>query len=520
MKIFIPILGMTFALCLLACGDDDDESKNEELGSDAATDNDASSNEDKDAGTVDTSVMDGDVEGDGATNGPPVQPPREPRTFTEDELLPLADPGEPDIDETCDKPVNEEDCDKTRTPFVFVHGTVGSGNNLASVFQRFASNGYCSSYMKSIDYNSIDFTNGGNEMIAAMDEIIEQLREETGFDKVDLAGHSQGSGHASRYAAANPDKIRRYVHLAGGCPGTVRGSEINEDNPGEDPGGVPTLTLSSIGDMPVEKCGTTANFCHQNGYIDHFAVASSIESFVEMYKFLNDGEEPEYTTVQCEDKIILEGRAITFGDSRNVVGGKIEVYALGDEPWERGDPVASFDVGADGWVGPFEVERGVAYEFKMIPPEDKPDMPLRYTYMTPFARSDRWIRFLYRSEDPMATATNSQVEFSDDHAALVVFMKRGGFHYGAHEVEVDGFPMLNEDNAPTPATNVGYYLYDANSDGVSDGGSVITGTFVNSSDIYMPADEPAFINVTFGAQTIKVPNWPSGGGVLSLVNLE
>src|SRR5688572_31641590 len=43
---------------------------------------------------------------------------------------------------------------------------------------------------------------------------------------------------------------------------------------------------------------------------------SSDLSFVEMYKFLNDGEEPQYREVQCGDPIMLRGRAITFPDSQ------------------------------------------------------------------------------------------------------------------------------------------------------------------------------------------------------------
>lgn len=503
MKVFVPILGIMMLLFPVACSDDDETPEEATSDRDSSTTGDFISGE-KDAESIDapTTKMDAGTEGDGAaqeTEAPSEQPDRE---FTEDDFKDLAELGDLDRDETCDDPVNEEDCDTTKRPIVFVHGTVGSGDNLAGPFQLFASNGYCSSFMKAIDYNSL-----GSDPNQELDAIIAQLQEETGFDKVDLAGHSQGSRHAAKYAADNPDKIARYIHLAGGCPG-------------DDPGGVPTLTLSSIGDMPVEECGTTANFCHQNAYLDHFAVASSIESFVEMYKFLNDGEEPAKATVKCEDNIVLEGRAITFGDSLIVEGGKIEVYELGEEPWERGDPVYSVEIDSDGWVGPFDAKRGVYYEFKMIPPADKTDtLPLRYTYMPPFARSDRWIRFLYKSENTMATATNDRVNFSDNHAVILPRMKRGGFHYGQHSVLVDGYDVMNEENAPTPATNVGYYLFDAAGDGEgeSNGGSIVSGTFVNSCDVYMQAIEPAFIEVEFGTQKVKVPNWPSGDGIMSLI---
>jgi len=498
MKVVIPVVGVVLLFCPVACSDDDETPQKIEDENPSMTGDPISG--DQDAGSTDSPT----IEMDGGTGDGAAQEPKTPPVgrFTEDDYKDLANPGNPDRDETCDDPVNEEDCDTSKRPIVFVHGTIASGDNLAGSFQLFASNGYCSSFMKAVDYNSL-----GDNPNEELDAIIAQLQEETGFDQVDLSGHSQGSGHAARYAAENPEKIARYIHLAGGCP----------DN---DPGGVPTLTLSSIGDMPVEECGTTANFCHQNAYIDHFAVASSIESFVEMYKFLNDGEEPATTTVKCEDNIVLEGRAISYGDCAIIEGGKIEVYELGDEPWDRGDPVYSFDIDADGWVGPFNAKRGVYYEFKMIPPADKADtLPLRYTYMPPFARSDRWIRFLYKSENAMVNSVNSQVNFGDNHAVILPRMKRGGIHYGQHSVLVDGFDIVNEENAPTPATNVGYYLFDAKGEGEgeSNGGSIVSGTFVNSCDVYMQAAEPAFIEVNFGTQTVKVPNWPSGDDIMSLI---
>ncbi|MBN1653473.1 MAG: alpha/beta fold hydrolase [Deltaproteobacteria bacterium] len=506
---FILVAGLT--LCLNACDDEDKKTEESPITTDANGLNPAEKDaSEQNSVTPDARAMDA-MRLDGGTT----EPEEAGRRFDDADFKPLADIGTLDNDEQCDDPVNEEDCDKTKVPFVFVHGTVGSGDNLAAPFQLFASNGYCSSYLKAVDYNSL-----GEDPNAELDAIIAQLQSETGFDEVDLSGHSQGSGHAARYAAANPDKIRRYVHLAGGCPGVARGTAASDETPGADPGDVPTLTLSSIGDMPVERCGTTANFCHQNAYIDHFAVASSVESFVEMYQFLNDGEKPETTTVKCEDNIIIEGRAITFGDSLFVAGGKIEVYELGNDPWKRDAPVYSFEVGEDGNVGPFEGKRGVYYEFKMIPPADKAEsMGTRYTYMPPFTRSDRWIRFLYRSENPTATATNALVNFSEAHSVMVVRMKRGGFHYPIHGFTVDGFDALNEINAPTPGTNVGYYLFDASGEGEgeSNGGNIVTGLFVNSCDIFMPAAAPRFIEVKMGRQTVKVPNWPSAEGTLSLI---
>ena len=49
----------------------------------------------------------------------------------------------------------------------------------------------------------------------------------------------QGGGHGGTYTAENPDKVAHYINLAGA-------------DLAADPGGVPTLNLSSIGDRPVD----------------------------------------------------------------------------------------------------------------------------------------------------------------------------------------------------------------------------------------------------------------------------
>jgi pimeloyl-ACP methyl ester carboxylesterase len=50
----------------------------------------------------------------------------------------------------------------------------------------------------------------------AIDQAIAALQKETGFDKVDLLGHSQGGAHTTRYAREHAEKIAHYVNFAGG----------------------------------------------------------------------------------------------------------------------------------------------------------------------------------------------------------------------------------------------------------------------------------------------------------------
>jgi hypothetical protein len=47
------------------------------------------------------------------------------------------------VSPTCDLVVSEADCDQSQRPIVFVHGTLGSGDQFAHPAMLFGSNGYC-----------------------------------------------------------------------------------------------------------------------------------------------------------------------------------------------------------------------------------------------------------------------------------------------------------------------------------------------------------------------------------------
>jgi pimeloyl-ACP methyl ester carboxylesterase len=456
------------------------------------------------------------------------------------------DAGEPDSGQSelppgCEVLVNDDDCDKTRRPIVFVHGTVANGDSFAHPALILASNGYCPDRIRGIEYHSLVAADAGagdagagdggtgdaglndagrpaafvldraeayRRAAADIDRVIEELRRDTGFDKVDLAGHSQGSGHGAAYAGMNPDKVAHYIHLAGAALPT-------------DPGGVPTLCLSSIGDRPV-MCGTTKNVTFQDNELDHSAVSSATEAAIEMYKFLNDGAEPRYTEVQCGSPILLEGRAQTFAENAILVGSKVEIYALGDSPRERGAPEASYTIGTDGKFGPFEAKRDVSYEFRLVPPSADTTRRVAHAYYPPFKRSDRLLRFNFETKDPVASATSLLVNRGPGFSVVIPRSRQKAFLYDRDSLKVNGHEVITKAtswNAMTNRSNVivAYYLFDkslthpayGDGDKLTSGEPIISGAFVSSADMYFSAEQPAWITLEFNGQTMKVPNWPS-----------
>jgi pimeloyl-ACP methyl ester carboxylesterase len=435
----------------------------------------------------------------------------------------------PDIDAECPVVVSDLACDKTQRPIVFVHGTYGSGDNIANVALLFASNGYCPDRFIAIDYNSLvavgtppsdagdaAFFNGPTTAASApLDTAIDAVLKATGFAQVDIMGHSQGALQCYQYLQdpAHVAKVAHYVQLAGG-------PQLAPPGP-PDAAGVPTLSISSIGDViagPGAVSGAEKTVVFETQ--DHFAVAGSTDTFVAIWQYLHqggdggpDGVFPQYTTIQCGDPTVtVEGKSEAFADNSVPVGGTVEVYELGSTPREGGAPVTTFPIGADGVVGPWQAKRLKQYEFKGISPDGG---VVGHSYFQPFKRSDYWLRFLVPSTNPLAaTATNPVTTLDDDKATTIIARYApGAFRYDLGDsLTVNGFEALNTLDANRQSITVGLFIYDANKDGKSQGGSVSAYAglpFLRGTDVFIPSSPPAFVTLNFNGKLFQVPNWPS-----------
>jgi pimeloyl-ACP methyl ester carboxylesterase len=412
----------------------------------------------------------------------------------------------------CDAVVADDKCDQSKRPIVFVHGRLGAGDHFSNPAALFASNGYCPDRIRAIDYNSLAGDGAYAQLAGELDSTIASLLTATGAAEVDLVAHTEGANHAATYVAANAEKIARYVHIAG-------------DRLGEDPAGVPTLCLSSSADAAI-NCATTKNVVFNNEDIDVFAVAASRETFVELYSFLNGGTAPTFQTVQCGSTVTLEGRAVSFGDNALPVGARVEIYELGNNARQRNNPVYAVAVPSDGRIGPFTAKRDVPYEFKLIAPPDD-DRATRRVYYPAFKRSDRLLRLLFAAKDPDAASASRQINYDDNHAVLVVKRRSGAFLAGRDRLLIGGSSVLTEQNAGRTMTTIGLYLYDqavsaegGPGNGRSEGGAIVLGPYVSGSDLFLRADPPAYIDITFNGQRLRVPNWPSRSEGLSLVMVD
>jgi len=417
----------------------------------------------------------------------------------------------------CPVIVSDAKCDKSRRPFVFVHGTYGSGDNFAHVAALLGSNGYCQDRIVGVEYNSLGDQPGTDGSIdKAIDKV---LADNPKFTQVDLAGHSQGTSHCGTYLmkATQAAKVAHYINFSG-VP-TV--------------GDVDTLSLSSMHDLGNTPHHALGNKVKEVTFTDedHFAVAASTNSFIELYKYLNDGKAPKYTSVQCGDsKITVEGISETFADNAPVAG-KVEVREVTDAR-AAGKPLSTVMSDADGHFGPFELDRNVAYEFKGF---DADGTVVGYQYFTPFKRSNRLLRMLSPSKQTfIAALSTDHVLRGPNHVGIVARWAGGAFRQdlGA-SLTIDGEEVLSSVNAGEEALKVqalnggvvGLFMFDDNENSKSDLGLVYSSSFLSFTDVFVGTKTPALVELSFtggsedkASKDVKlmISNWPSSEGLVSV----
>jgi hypothetical protein len=412
----------------------------------------------------------------------------------------------------CSTVVSEANCDQTLRPFVFVHGTYGSGDNFAHVASLLTSNGYCPDHIVAVEYNSLG-DNPGNDCTApntpqgcgkidaAVTAILAKFPQ---FTQVDLAGHSQGTEHCGIYignggVGAHADKVAHYInfsgvpnvgdvqtlsvssqHDLGGHPNHATGTSVctipfpdaTDAGTVEEAGASPDATVNP--EAGAGDGGAAAPACNvkQVTFInqDHFACAASTDTFIQLYRYLN-GKDPKYTQIQCgDDPVTIFGLSETFADNTPVTG-KIEVREV-TTPRADGTPDMVITGNAAGTVGiacpvsgcpagsasgAVQLKRGAYYEFAGY---DATGKLIGYQYFSPFLRSNYLVRFLTPASAGDGSGVGAAIaSMSTDHFVrtanstdVVARWAGGAFRQdlGA-SLTIDGAEVLSSGNSGTDA---------------------------------------------------------------------
>jgi pimeloyl-ACP methyl ester carboxylesterase len=399
---------------------------------------------------------------------------------------------------------------------IFVHGGSGSGGQFESHGQRLTSNGYPASYVAVHEYDSTFGTNTMAQVHEGLDRLIARLLEETGADKVELLGHSLGTGVSQGYLNSSPERAARVAHYVNidGAGGTAL------------PGGVPTLAVWGEGNQSRTITGA------ENVYFpdqSHVQVATSKETFGEFFEFFR-GRRPRTVDVVPEraDRIRLSGEVNLFPSNQGAEGRTLQVWEVDGRNGRRigRHPRATYTIGADGAWGPFRATGNRHYEFAVREPESG---DVHHFYFQPFFRSDHLIRLL--TSDP-GTGIDAIRDKSDRHSTITIVRYKefwGDQGEQSDVLAVDDDNVLNAATAPRTKRANAVFAMDDGSDGVSNlerpipdisGLPFIIGvdTFLEAAN---PPNDAIGIDMTARAgdgetEAINVPNWVSNGNHISV----
>jgi pimeloyl-ACP methyl ester carboxylesterase len=396
------------------------------------------------------------------------------------------------------------------TPMIFVHGGAGSGAQFQSQGLRFTSNGYPRDYIRVFEYDSTTATANMATLHTRLDQLIEQVKQETGKPKVDILGHSLGTTVMHLYLAdpARAANVARYVNIDGRT-GT------------SPPGGVPTLALWAGRGTPGREITGATNVTIPNQ--THVEVATSVQSFVEMFKFFT-GRAPKHNIVR-EKRITLSGRAQLFPENVGVGDRTLEIWELKRWSGKRKRLVATLDVADDGSWGPVRgLRSGRRYEFALV----LPGSTVHHLYFEPFKRSDHLVRLL--TSQP-GGGVNLLIERSPNHSAVtIVRYKEFWGDQGAESdtLSVNGTNVLNPATAPITKRVIGMFAFDVGSDGASNvtvpHPVFFSLPFLSGVDLFLPAASPPAGRVTVALRSrgagrtreLAFPNFPSSTDSVSV----
>ena len=413
---------------------------------------------------------------------------------------------------------------KNMRPMVFVHGGAGSGEQFQAHAMRFTTNGYPAKYIAVHEYDSTMSLNTYEQIFTAMDQTIDALRQATGFDQVDLLGHSMGTFVSQGYLATpeRAAKIARYVNIDGRTAAAL-------------PGGVPTLAIWAgkgwTYNPANEIVGATNVLLPDQSHVE---VATSPESFAHIFQFFT-GLSPWTTDIVMEPPgaVRLAGRAVLFPLNIGADGATLEIWEVNGETGARRckKPAAVYRLDATGAWGPFKAKGGSNYEFNIV----RNGMESHHFYFEPFIRSNYWMRI--QLSNPTYGGSAAYMDRSDAHSTLII--SRNKEFWGDQDANndiltINGINIVNAATCPLikgayRTGVIGIYAYDQGADGLSNLAAPIPYfyaiSFMTGVDVMIPAASP--INATTramliprggcgAAQVINFPNWASSADRISI----
>lgn len=403
---------------------------------------------------------------------------------------------------SCKKDSNNDTAgEQPMIPIVMVHGLIGSGDTYELQMLRFASNGYPADMLYTFEWNTLD--PNFSMHIFRLNQFIEEVLEKTGFDQVDLVGHSLGGVLVHEYSrfSERVDKIRNLVLL---------GAPLQDGPGGTQKQPLPTLNVWSPYDQVVTFGGNVPGATNvQLKGKDHFQVASDKQTFEAMYHFFRNIP-PETTDIIPQIDPVISGKVVSFGENYSGNGATLEIYEVNPATGKRLNdvPDAVFSVDESNTWGPFQTKTGSYYEFRVW--TDRPnDRTIRF-FKEPFVRSNNnvIIRYSPPNGSLLNTVFNLIIPVDNDLCIKTYFNASQSVIRGRDELFMNDVRLSTAVYAAVNLSTVALFLFDVNNNGISEGSPI---PFIREipalsvADFYFPVHPDSTTTFLFNGRTLNVP---------------
>lgn len=388
-------------------------------------------------------------------------------------------------------------CDSSYFPIIMLHGFLASGDTYSQQFQRFESNGYCSDRLFAFDWNTLD---QAGDVSTALDSFIDEVLSTTDAEKVNLMGHSAGSGACFNFLqdSVRANKVNKYVHLAGAATASAAGPNAE----------IPTLNIWSTYDfiVPGGEIPDAVNISFSDK--DHYEVATSAETFNEIFKFFNN-EDPETLDITEADEIVASGKVLSFGENFPTINATVNVYELNENDGTRVNELPEFELTTNE-SGEFEevsLKKNTYYEFEVV----KEGTRKVHYYREPFKRSDQLVYLRTLPASGIASLLLGDLPQDAEQAVIAFYSGSSAVIHERDELLLNDFELSTEEFCSADNSTIAMFFYDGNDNLTSDYTSIggvweLVPVFLAAIDVFTQTTEQETISVNFNGRNINVPN--------------
>lgn len=411
---------------------------------------------------------------------------------------------------------NDDDgCDASKLPIVFIHGFLGSGDNWATQMQRFSSNGYCNQRMFVFDWNTIARSKTTDSLLNVF---IDEVLKKTNAKQVELIAHSAGGGLCYTYLndSVHALKVAHYIHVGSGKMKASAGKNAE----------IKTMNIYSKADMIAKTGGDipgAANIVLENA--DHMQVATGTETFVHLYKFLNKNQTPETTDIispkNPNSYVSVSGKGVTLGENNPLSLDSFNVYIFNPETGKR-NLIARNKSSEGAYTGWTKFAKDGSFGFSITTQsyfevEVRPNNGRKvYYYFEPLKRTNKAVYLRALPSAGMIASVLNQIPKDEKQTVLVIFSSNNAIIEGRDTLAIDSIPISTKLIAPASKTMIATFVFDDKNDSVSTCNPIKTFSgfpFLGSADIFIPANEKETIRIFYNGRTMVLPRRPSSDGV-------